>query len=220
MTARTDAGRLAPPDDDALLAALREGDDEAFTGLVERYNGSLIRTVMAYVRDREIAEEVVQETWIAVVKGLGRFEGRSSLGTWIFRIATYQARSRGQRERRTIPLSALDLGPDEPSVDPARFRGPDDQWTGGWLAPPASWGPDPSERLLTSETLAVIASSLSELPDAQRTVMSLRDVQGWSSDEVCEALDISPGNQRVLLHRARSRVRGALERYLDPAASA
>ena len=207
------------PEDAALLAALRGGDEHAFTRLVERYHGSLIRTIMAYVRDRDVAEEVAQETWIAVVKGLARFEGRSSLGTWIFRIATYQARSRGQRERRTIPLSALDPGPDEPSVDPDRFRGPGDPWAGGWKAPPASWGPDASERLLARETTQVIAASMRELPDAQRTVMSLRDVQGWSSDEVCEALDISPGNQRVLLHRARSRVRGAIERYVAQTAT-
>ncbi len=211
---------MSAPGDKALLVALRGGDERALTDLVERYHGSLIRTVMAYVRDRDVAEEVVQETWIAVIKGLDRFEGRSSLGTWIFRIATYQARSRGQRERRTIPLSALDPGPDEPSVDADRFRGPDDRWTGGWLTPPGSWGADASERLLARETQQVVASTLAELPDAQRTVMSLRDIQGWSSDEVCEALDISPGNQRVLLHRARSRVRGALERYFAVSATA
>ena len=221
--AAIDPGR--PPEaaleeeEERLLAALRAGDEGAFTRLVGRYHGSLIRTVMAYVRDRDVAEEVVQETWIAVVKGLDRFEGRSSLGTWIFRIATYQARSRGQRERRTIPLSVLDSGPEEPSVDPGRFRGPDDPWAGGWLSPPANWGPDASERLLARETQQVIASTLGDLPETQRTVMSLRDIQGWSSDEVCEALDISPGNQRVLLHRARSRVRGAIERYVAQSAS-
>ncbi len=211
---------VAAPDDAAFLAALRAGDERAFTRLVERYHGSLLRTVLAYVRDREVAEEVVQETWIAVLKGIDRFEGRSSLGTWIFRIATYRARTRGQRERRTIPLSALAPGPDEPSVEPGRFRGAGDPLAGGWAVPPADWGPDASERLLARETQQVIAAALGELPDAQRTVMTLRDISGWSSEEVCEALDISPGNQRVLLHRARSRVRGALERYFDLSAGA
>ena len=174
---------------------------------------------MAYVRDRDVAEEVAQETWIAVVKGLARFEGRSSLGTWIFRIGTYKARTRGQRERRTIPLSTLDPGPDEPSVDPDRFRRAGEPWEGGWKVPPTDWGPDVAERLLARETTEVIAATMGQLPDAQRTVMALRDIQGWSSDEVCEALDISPGNQRVLLHRARSRVRGAIERYLAQTAT-
>jgi len=207
-------------DDEVLLAALRAGDEAAFTDLVKRYHGALVRTAMAYVRDGEVAEEVVQEAWLAVVKGLDRFEGRSSLRTWIFRIVTYQARTRGERERRSVPLSSFDPGPDEPSVDPDRFRPAGQPRAGAWADPPESWGPDASERLLSSEVQAVIAAALETLPDSQRTVITLRDLRGFTSEEVAEALDITAGNQRVLLHRARSRVRGALEAYFRQAEAA
>jgi RNA polymerase sigma-70 factor, ECF subfamily len=206
--------------DEALLAALRAGDEAAFVELVQRNHGALVRTAMAYVRDRDVAEEVVQEAWLAVLKGLDRFEGRSSLRTWIFRIVTYQARTRGERERRSVPLSSFDPGPDEPSVDPDRFLGPGQPRAGAWSDPPASWGADASERLLSSEVQAVIAAALETLPDSQRTVITLRDLRGFTSEEVCEALDITPGNQRVLLHRARSRVRAALEAYFRQAEAA
>ncbi|HEY6056803.1 MAG TPA: sigma-70 family RNA polymerase sigma factor [Candidatus Limnocylindrales bacterium] len=202
-----------------FVDALRAGDEPAFLELVGRLQRPLVRMAMLYVRDRDVAEEVVQETWIAVVKGIHRFEGRSSLRTWISRIVTYQARTRGERERRTVPLSELldpVADPGGSSVDPDRFR-PAPPWQGHWAEPPASWGPDAEERLLAAETQAVITATLERLSAAQRTVMTLRDVEGWTSDEVCEALEISPGNQRVLLHRARSRVRGALERYLAEA---
>jgi RNA polymerase sigma-70 factor, ECF subfamily len=138
----------ASTEDEALLAALRGGDETAFARLVARYHGALVRTAMAYVRDRDVAEEVAQEAWIAVVRGLDRFEGRSSLRTWIFRIATYQARSRGERERRIVPFSSLDPGPYEPSVDPDRFRPPGEKWAGGWADPPERWEPDASEHVL------------------------------------------------------------------------
>ena len=220
VTSRSvDATTEQPPDpaneDATLVAALRSGDEAAFILLVRRYQSALLRAALLHVRDRDVAEEVVQEGWIAVMKGLDRFQARSSLKTWIFRIVTNQARTRGSRERRTLPFSSLRPGSSQPSVDPARFRPAGDRWEGHWLEPPLSWGPDASAPLMARETQQVIAATLDELPNAQRTVIWLRDVQGWSSDEVCEALDISPGNQRVLLHRARARVRRALERYFD-----
>jgi RNA polymerase sigma-70 factor (ECF subfamily) len=205
--------------DQALVTALRRGDETAFVGLVERFHRPLVRMAIRHVRDPDVAEEVVQETWIAVVKGLGRFEGRSSLQTWIFRIATFQAKTRGQRERRNVPLSSLlddDSGGGGPSVDPGRFQD-SGQWTGHWKEPPATWGGDIEQRLLSAETRGVIDEVLAGLSEAQRTVMTLRDLDGFGSDEVCAMLEISPGNQRVLLHRARSRVRAALERYVAEA---
>lgn len=207
-------GTSRPPEasDAVILAALRAGDEAAFVELVERYHGALIRTAMTYVRDRDVAEEVVQDAWIAVVRGIDRFEGRSTLATWIFRIVTYQARTRGTRERRSVPLSSFEPTAESPLVDPARFLG-SGPMTGHWLDRPRSWGPDAAERLLSHEAQAVIAEALDALPPAQRTVMTLRDISGFTSEEVCEALEISPGNQRVLLHRARSRVRAALEAY-------
>ncbi len=206
-----------PLDDDAaLVAALRAGDEAEFARLVGQLHRSLVRIAGLYVRDPDVAEEVVQEAWVAVIKGLDRFEGRSSLRTWISRIVTYQARTRAERERRTMPLSAFvdtDSEPGEPAVDGLRFR-QSPPWQGHWADPPAPWDTDAERRLLSRETQSVIAAAIKALPPAQRTVITLRDVEGWTSDEVCEALEVSPGNQRVLLHRARSKVRGALERYL------
>jgi RNA polymerase sigma-70 factor (ECF subfamily) len=167
------------------------------------------------VPSRAAAEEVVQETWIAVMRGIDRFEGRSSLKTWIFRILTNVAMRVGGRERRSMPFSALAEAErtTEPSVDPDRFLPADHElFPGHWAVMPARW-PTPEEGLLAGETREVIAAAIAELPEAQRTVIALRDVEGWSSDEVCEALGISAGNQRILLHRARSRVRNAIESY-------
>lgn len=209
------ADRPTQPDDGRLLDALRGGDEAAFAALVERHHPSLVRAAMLYVRDRDVAEEVVQDAWIGVLRGLEGFEGRSTLRTWIFRIVTYKARTRAERERRSIPFSSLDPAAEEdaPSIDPDRFRPPGAPFEGGWAEPPTSWGADASGRLLSRETQQIVAAALGELPDSQRTVMTLRDVQGFSASEVCAALEISPGNQRVLLHRARARVRTALERY-------
>jgi RNA polymerase sigma-70 factor (ECF subfamily) len=206
----------ADPDAE-LLARLRCGDELAFRTLVERYGATMLRVARLHVRDRQAAEEVVQETWLGVIKGLERFEERSTLKTWLFRILTNRAKSRGEREARSVPFSALvaaDVGADEPAVDPDRFRGPDDQYPGGWAAPPPRWETLPQERLLSRETLQRVEEAIERLPPAQREVIRLRDVDGWDSDEVCELLGISHGNQRVLLHRARSKVRAALERYL------
>jgi RNA polymerase sigma-70 factor (ECF subfamily) len=207
-------GAAGAADDADLLRQLRAGDERAYLELVERYHAPLVRLAALHVPDRETAEEVVQEAWIGVIRGLHRFEGRSSLRTWLFRIVTYQATSRGRRERRHVPLSALlDDGDGGPTVDPSRFLDTG-RWAGHWAEPPADWGADGEARALAAETQAVIASAIETLPPAQRLVITLRDVRGWTSEEVCEALEISPGNQRVLLHRGRARVRAALERHL------
>jgi RNA polymerase sigma-70 factor, ECF subfamily len=200
-------------DDMALLAGLRAGDEAAFTALVERYHGALLRLAQLYVPNRAVAEEVVQETWIGVLKGLSKFEGRSSLKTWIFHILLNRARTRGQREDRSLPFSAAfeaDAETGEPAVEPEWFK------ADGWWGPhPHDWETIPEQRLLSQETRAVIHGAIEQLPPNQREVITLRDVEGWSSEEVCNALSISETNQRVLLHRARSKVRRALEQYLD-----
>jgi RNA polymerase sigma-70 factor, ECF subfamily len=175
----------------------------------------MIRVAMAYVPTRAAAEEAVQETWIGVIRGIGGFEGRASLKTWIFRILTNVAMRSGARERRSVPFSALAQSEDsgEPTVDPDRFLPSDHaRFAGHWVVMPARW-PTPEEGLLAGETREVIAAAIAELPVAQRTVIALRDIEGWTSEEVCEALEISAGNQRILLHRARSRVRNAIESY-------
>jgi len=175
-----------------------------------------LRLAQMYVGSRAVAEEVIQETWIGVLQGLDRFEGRSSLKTWIFRILLNRARTRAQRENRTIPFSALTTASetDEPAVDPDAFAPPGARYPGGWLTPPAEWDTLPEERLLSWETRQHVDAALTTLPAAQREVITLRDIDGWSANEVCDYLGISEANQRVLLHRARSRVRRELADYL------
>jgi RNA polymerase sigma-70 factor, ECF subfamily len=200
---------------EALVVALRSGDEKAFAALVDLHTPALIRAALAYVPSRAVAEEVVQETWIAVMRGIDGFAGRSSLKTWIFRILTNVALRRGARERRSVPFAALAAAEntDEPSVDPERFLPADhERFPGHWALPPTRW-PTPEEGLLSGETRAVIVAAIGELPGAQRTVLTLRDIEGWSSEEVCKALEITPGNQRILLHRARTRLRAAIEDY-------
>jgi RNA polymerase sigma-70 factor (ECF subfamily) len=201
-------------DEAELVEALRAGDEAAFAELVREYHASLLRVAQIYVSSRAAAEDVVGETWLAVLQGIDRFEGRSSLKTWIFTILTNRAKTRAQRERRTIPFSALQ--PDrvpEPALDPDRFRGPDDpRWPGHWASPPQAW---PEDRVLAHETREKLAEAIELLPPSQRAVISLRDLEGWSPEEVCNALSISETNQRVLLHRARSKVRKVLEEYLN-----
>jgi RNA polymerase sigma-70 factor, ECF subfamily len=195
-----------------LVEALRSRDDAAFESLLDRYSTSMVRIAQLYVRSAAVADEVVQEAWLAVLEGIDRFEGRSSLRTWIFRILTNIAKTRGEREGRTIPFSAL--GDEEmPSVDPQRFLDASHpRWPHHWASPPESF---PEERLLARETLDVVARAIERLPPSQHAVISLRDVEGWSSEEVRNALELSETNQRVLLHRARSKVRLALEDYFE-----
>jgi RNA polymerase sigma-70 factor, ECF subfamily len=194
-----------------LIARLRAGDEEAFEGLVARLYGTMLTVARTYVKDRAVAEEVVQDTWLAVINGLDRFEGRSSLKTWILSILVNQAKTRGTREARTVPFATLE--DDAPAVDPERFRGPHEQYTGGWRAFPANW--NAATIVEDRETLRVAMRAIAELPLTQQTVIRMRDVEGYSSEEVCAVLDVSEANQRVLLHRARSRVRSALERHID-----
>ncbi len=195
-----------------FCAALRRGDEQAFVTLVELYHAPLRRLAMSYVRSAAVAEEVVQETWLGVIHGIDAFEGRSSLKTWIYRILTNTARTRAERESRTVPLSSFTGGDEEPSVDPARFLDEQhERWPGHWASPPARWDELPEEHLLGRETLDQLAEAIEQLPPTQRQVIVLRDVEGWPADEVCEVLGLTEANQRVLLHRARSKVRQALE---------
>jgi RNA polymerase sigma-70 factor (ECF subfamily) len=202
-------------DDQELVAALRAGDEAAFASLVDSYSGALMRLARMYVSSAAVAEEVVQETWLGVIRGIDRFEGRSSLKTWIFRILVNNAKTRGQREGRSIPFSSVARpgDGDEPAVDPDRFLPADSaQDPGHWALGPSPW-PTPEERLLSGETRDLILEAIKELPAAQREVVTLRDVEGWSSKDVRNALEISETNQRVLLHRGRTKVRAALEKH-------
>ena len=198
-----------------LLARLRAGDEGAFRSLVETHHGTMIAVARTYVNTRAVAEEVVQEAWLGVLKGIDRFEGRSSLRTWILRILVNTAMGRGAREARTVPFSSMAVGEREPAVEPERFRRPGEAFAGHWNAYPSDWSSLPDERLLGRETLGVVKRSIEELPHAQRTVITMRDIAGCAAEEVCDLLEISRANQRVLLHRARSSVRAALERHLD-----
>jgi RNA polymerase sigma-70 factor (ECF subfamily) len=219
MVASTSADELR------LLAALRRGDEAAFTELVNRHQNALLRLARLYVRSRDLAEEVVQDTWLGVLSGINRFEGRSSLKTWIFRILINRAKTLGVREARNIPFSALaaDGGEgesDEPAVDPDRFLPADHpQWPHHWAIPPQSWGETAEKILLGQEVRGLLEAAIAELPRVQGEVISLRDVEGWTAEEVCGLLGLSEVNQRVLLHRARSKVRKALEAYLRKAPS-
>ncbi len=203
--------QAAALEEQRLCEALRRGDEDAFATLVDRHHAAMRRLALGIVRVPAVADEVVQETWLHVVRGISRFEGRSSLKTWIFRILTNTAWKRAEREGRTVPVSAL-AGDDDPAVDPSRFLDEQhERWPGHWASPPARWDEIPEEHLLGRETLDLIESAIEALPDAQRQVIVLRDVEGWPADEVCDLLGITEANQRVLLHRARSKVRNALE---------
>jgi len=198
-----------------LVEALRAGDEDAFAQLVREYQPSLVRVARIYVSTQAAAEEVAAETWLAVLNGLDRFEGRSSLRTWIFRILTNIAKTRGQRDGRTLPFSALeDPGRvPEAALGADRFLDPEHpRWPGHWAVRPEPW---PEDAVIAAETQARLAEAIEALPPTQRAVISLRDIEGWSSQEVRNALELSETNQRVLLHRARSKVRRALESYLS-----
>jgi RNA polymerase sigma-70 factor (ECF subfamily) len=203
-------------EDMRLVDALRAGDEAAFEALMAMYGAAMLRVARMFVSTRAVAEEVVQDAWLGVLNGIGRFEGRSSLKTWIFRIVTNIAKTRGEREGRTIPFSAIGTDDEEgAAVDPDRFFGPDSRFPGHWSAQPSSWAGVPEERLLARETLEVLRREIEKLPPAQAAVVTMRDVEGFTSEEVCNALDVSETNQRVLLHRARSKLRQALEDYMD-----
>jgi RNA polymerase sigma-70 factor (ECF subfamily) len=209
MTGTTDVRDVANEDD--LVARLRAGDEQAFAALVDGWSGWMLRLARAHVPTPSAAEEVVQETWLAVLEGLDRFRGEASLRTWVYRILQNQARRRGVRERRTVPFASL--GPDDegPTVDPERFQGRSEPHPGGWRRFPDEW---PEHAALSREVHEVVAMALTELPTRQRIVVALRDLDGHSADEVCALLGITVGNQRVLLHRGRAVVRAHLERYL------
>jgi RNA polymerase sigma-70 factor (ECF subfamily) len=198
-------------DDRVLVEALRRRDEAAFAWLLARYDATLRRVAGGFVRTPASADEVVQETWLAVIAGIDRFELRSTVKTWVFRILMNQARTRGSREARVDVVA--DVDEHVPSVDPRRFRGGIGPLRGHWRkgAGPTPWDDQPAERLASAEAMALVAAAIGELPGRQRTVITLRDVDGWTAAEVCDVLDLSEANQRVLLHRARARVRQAIE---------
>jgi RNA polymerase sigma-70 factor, ECF subfamily len=197
-----------------LVAALRAGDEAAFRELIRMYGGGMLRVAQMYVSSRAVAEEVVQEAWLGVLNGIDRFEGRSSLKTWLFRIVANTAKTRGVREARSLPFSAFADDEGEATVSPDRFLGSGERFAGHWSVPPSNWARLPEGSLLAAETMDVVRRAIDRLPPAQRSVLTLRDVEGLEADEVCNALDLTETNQRVLLHRARAKVRAALEEYL------
>ena len=204
-------------DEAGIVHALQRGDEKVFSAVMEWYSGSLLRLAMAFVPSRAVAEEVVQETWMGVLEGIGRFEGRSSFKTWLFRILTNRAKTRGTRERRYEPfgLPGSDSdGDDGPSLEDSLFVSEGPQ-AGHWADPPQGWEPDTPERaLLSKECRAAIEEAINTLPTNQRQVITLRDVEGVSAEDVCNTLSISETNQRVLLHRARTKVRRVLDPYV------
>jgi RNA polymerase sigma-70 factor (ECF subfamily) len=202
---------VAAAAEEGLVEGVRTFERQAVLELVERWSDSMLRLALVFVRERATAEEVVQETWIAVLEGIDRFEGRSSLRTWVFTILANRARTRAAREQRSIPFSALQ--PEGSPLQPDSFLPAHDAWAGHWAVPPRSVPPE--EVLLAAETRKHVATAIRRLPPGQRAVVTLRDVEGWSSGEVCGVLELSEANQRVLLHRGRSSVRKALARYLE-----
>jgi RNA polymerase sigma-70 factor (ECF subfamily) len=214
--------QVAQPASDAeerlLVEALRRGDEAAFVSLVRRYGPLMQRVALGYVRTPAVAEEVVQETWLGVLRGIDRFEGRSSLKTWLFRILVNRARTRGAREHRSLPLSSLETrGDDDGHGADAFLDASHPAWGGWWASYPSSWEDVPEERLLARETLALARQALEALPARQREVLVLRDIIGMEPEEVCTVLGVSDGNQRVLLHRGRTKLRVALAAHLDGA---
>lgn len=209
---------MTDADERQLVDALKRGDEGAFRRLVDEQGPFLMRLALMHVPSRSVAEEVVGDTWLAVLEGLDRFQGRSSLRTWIASILLNKARTRGQRERRVLPFSFLgrrrEEGRDEPAVDADRFQSGRGSAPGAWARPPAEWD-SPEERLSQQEGRRVLLEAIAELPPRQRDVIALRDISGWSAEEARNALGLSETNQRVLLHRARSKVRSALERYFE-----
>lgn len=203
-------------DERILIQRLRARDEAAFVELIESYYGYLLPLANFYVSNRAVAEEVIQETWIAVLKGIDRFEERSSFKTWISRIVMNLARTRGVRESRLVTFSEIADGEasgPEAAVDPSRFQTHSDAYPDHWSVAPRAWNSDPETQFLAAETMAVLSSAVEVLPEAQKLVLIMRDIHGDTPEEVCNTLEISETNQRVLLHRARSKVRGILESH-------
>lgn len=209
-----------PDDEAALVARLRQRDERAFASIVDSYSPAMLRVARSYVRTRELAEDVVQETWIGVIKGLNGFEGRGSLRSWVFTVLINTAKKRGQREHREQqarhPVNEVGTGNEVGTVDPRRFESAGDPWAGHWRdgAQPHQFPVTPEDSALHNELLAVAREELDKVPERQRNVVTLRDIVGLESEEVCELLAITPANQRVLLHRGRAAIRLALENYL------
>jgi len=204
-------------DEGELIAALRAGDEAAFSRIVSEWSRPMLALARGFVSTEASAEEVVQETWLAVIKGLDRFEGRSALRTWVYRILVNTAKSRGVKEHRTLPWSSVAGEDAGPSLDPALFQSAGEAYPGHWRAAPAAWPDEVAVEgsVLAGEVRAELRTALDALPDRQRIVLTLRDVLGHTSDEVCQLLEISQANQRVLLHRARTAVRAGLATYLE-----
>ncbi len=211
--------RRGPPSvldaEGALLAGLRAGDEDAFVALTRHHGGPMLRVARRYVSSHAAAEDVVQETWLAVLRGVDRFDGRSSLKTWLYRILVNRAKTAGQRDRRCVPdppFSPQDLAGSEPAVGPERFYDVSHpQWAGRWKQPPTPWECSVEDRLVTSEAVGVVGAAINDLPPAQRLVVTLRDVECWTAQEVCSVFGLSETNQRVILHRGRGKVRQRLE---------
>jgi len=220
-TLSTDDKRYAPGvvtsmSDDALVAGVRSGDEAVFAQLLNDWSRSMLLLARTFVATDASAEEVVQDTWLAVIRGIESFESRSSLRTWVYRILVNTAKKRGVRERRTVPWSSLAAVDEDrgPTLDPALFRGADDEYPGGWRAFPGEWH-SAEGNVLAGEVRATVRAAIDALPARQRIVITLRDVMGHTSDEVCQMLELSGANQRVLLHRARAAVRTQLASYLE-----
>ena len=206
-------GVLVDDADEDLVDGLRAGDERAFADLVDRYSPSMLAVARTHVASREIAEDVVQDTWVALLKGIDGFEGRSSLRTWLFRVLVNIAKTRGVREKRIMPVDMND----GPTVSPDRFQPAGAQWPDHWVRFPMPWRESPEHRLLSGEALDLVRRELARLPEQQRIVVSLRDVDGYDSGEVCALLELTAANQRVLLHRGRARIREALAGYFASA---
>lgn len=201
------------PPDEVLVARLRAGDDASFALVLDAWSPGMLRVARRCVPTPDLAAEVVQDTWLAVVEGLAGFAGRSSLKTWVFRILLNKAQRLGGRERRTVPYSSLTADDEGPTVDPSRFQGPHEPYPGHWREWPATWPDDPADATLAAELRRRAGVALAELPERQRLVLALRDIEGYDAAEVCSILDVTAANQRVLLHRARAHVRRSLESY-------
>jgi RNA polymerase sigma-70 factor (ECF subfamily) len=203
------------PDESELVARVRDGDERAFEQLVESLYPSMVAMARVYVRSAAAVDDVVQEAWLGVLKGIDRFEGRSTLRTWVLQIVANIARTRAVRDSRSVPFSSLSDEDAGPTVEPERFRGPDDAYPGHWWSYPTDWRSVPEQKLLSDEALQVVKDAIEQLPERARLVITLRDIAGRSSAEVCETLGLTAANERVLLHRARAAVRAKLEGYVD-----